>query len=121
MVISVEAITEIITSSTLTEPARMWYKSKLYRTDAPPRTGVLQYFFVFLDKLISCGYCTSVWISGLVSFLVFPQIIEDPVWNFALLTFSVHRMSNLLHVCYELIRKGRVKTHDFLMKFTDDN
>lgn len=118
--IATEAITEILTSSALTDPVRMWWKRYTYRTDTPPKNSFLQKIKVFIDKLISCGYCTSVWISGLSCVFGQPSILNNEFWNWVLCTFVVHRTANWLHVIYELVRKGRVKTHDLLVKVTID-
>lgn len=55
----------------------------------------------FLQKLLSCGYCTSVWVAILPAiFLIFkiikPEIILAPVW-FLGLVVVLHRLSNYVH------------------------
>jgi len=110
-VIATEAISEIITSSKLTDPLRKRWKSWTYQADGPPPETCLQAFKVWFDTLISCGYCTSVWVAG--SFALFmPEVIIGDVINWFAWTFAIHRASNWLHVTYELVRKGRIASHD---------
>lgn len=115
LAIASEAIAEIITSSELTDPFRRKWKKWTYREDKPPTNNYFQYFKVFIDKLVSCGYCTSVWTSAFVA-IWSPTFLQIPIINWLVMTLVIHRLSNWVHVLYELIRKGRVKTHDLLVK-----
>lgn len=113
LVMASEAVTEIITDSELTNPLRMWWKRVLYPADTPPRSGWLQNIGVYIDKLVSCGHCTSVWVSAFFA-LFAPFATSFIMW--VIMTFAIHRLTNWFHVVYELVRKGRVKTHDLLIK-----
>lgn len=115
LVIASEAVAEIITSSELTDPWRGAWKKWTYNEDNPPKDTYFQHFKVFVDKLVSCGYCTSVWTSGFFAIWA-PAVFDISIINWLVATFVIHRLSNWLHVLYELIRKGRVKTHDMLIK-----
>lgn len=116
LVIVTEAVTEIITSSKIADP----FRAALFRFTYPDEQherGV-QPILEFVYNLVTCGYCCSVWVAA-VAALVAPNIIGIPVANWVVLTFLIHRLSNFWHVVYELIRKGRVKTHDVLVKFAE--
>lgn len=115
LALATEAVSEILTSSELTEPFRSRWKKFTYPLDEPPSDTGFQKFCVWLDKLISCGYCTSVWVAGFFS-LFCPPLVENWVFNWLCTVFIVHRLANWLHVCFKLLQKGRVDTHDFLVK-----
>jgi hypothetical protein len=127
--IAVEAISEIITSSDLTFGFRSWL-NRLAFPDVPHGVSSLDKSnsaitrlislieFIALRisawfyKLISCGYCTSVWVAAGIS-IALPKPVEG-ILGWVLCVFVVHRASNLIHVIYELIKKGRVKTFDIM-------
>jgi hypothetical protein len=115
LALATEAVTEILTSSELTEPFRSWWKRFTYPIDTPPPNTSTQRFYVWFDKLISCGYCTSVWVAGFFS-LFCPPLVDNWISNWLCTVFIVHRLANWLHVCFKLLQKGRVNTHDFLVK-----
>ena len=117
--LAVEAITEIITTSDIMAPMRESIR-KLAYTIPPEENGTTK-LFSWVDRLISCGYCTSVWVSAFTS-------IWDPVeltgYRFVdalLMIFLIHRVANWLHVIYELIRKGRVSSVDLALKIEDQD
>jgi hypothetical protein len=63
-----------------------------------------KYIIGFVDKVISCGYCTSVWVSSVVTPVIIFTFCDYNVINlkdwlliFMLLLF-VHRLSNYLHM-----------------------
>jgi hypothetical protein len=112
----VEAVTEILVASDLTDPARKKWKEWTYPVDAPPPNTYCQICMVFVDKLISCGYCTSVWVAGF--FGIWAPKIDLGFWliNWLVIVFALHRLAGWVHMVYELIRKGRVKTYDLEIK-----
>lgn len=79
--IAVEAITEILIHSTLLDKLR----------NALRKVGVF-------DDLFSCGWCMSVW-AALFVFGLFVLRIE-----FVLAPIIMHRLSNYLHVIYNLVK-----------------
>jgi len=79
LIISVEAVTEIVTSSNIFLSLREWIYLK---SD-------------FLGKLIQCGYCTSVWISAMVAWAA-PTPFH-PIFGYFIALFAIHRLSNLWH------------------------
>jgi hypothetical protein len=117
--VAVEAVTEIITSSELTEPLRKKWKEWTYPLDGPPPDNFTQKAKVWFDKLISCGYCTSVWVGGF--FGIWAPKYGTGSWliDWLLITFVLHRIATWLHVVYELVRKGRVRTYDLEVKMQD--
>jgi len=112
MSVVVEAVTEILTASELTEPLRKTWKVWTYPTDRPPPKSLLQFFKVWVDKLVSCGYCTSVWVAGF--FGIWAPKIDFGSWfiNWIVIVFILHRVATWVHVVFELVKKGRVKTYD---------
>ncbi len=109
-IVSVEAITEIIVDSKIFLPFRQFI-SKIALPDIPTGKTTI---FNFIHELISCGYCTSVWVAMFMTILLRLGgiVLFKPVVNEMILIFFLHRMSNLFHVLYQLILRGRVHTID---------
>ncbi len=80
-VIAVEAIVEILTTSTLLNVPRAWILAK-------------QNFF---SDLIGCGWCTSVWVAASVGWAMPGIITGYLVVDIILKTFALQRMANYLH------------------------
>jgi hypothetical protein len=112
LAIIVERSTELITSSEISNMIfKNRLKSYLFDPSAPPYDSLLRRFLLFFDKVTSCGYCCSVWVAFVVT-------IFSPVY-FDVLIFDVvllHGLSNLYHVLYELLRRGRINTYDVDLK-----
>lgn len=119
LVIVVEAVTEILTSSELTEPFRQAWKRQAYPIDGPPPDDFYQHARIWSDKLISCGYCTSVWVAAFFAIWA-PTWFEPILINWICMTFVLHRLANWIHVVFELVKKGRVKTYDLELKLEDN-
>jgi len=104
----VERITEIITTSKI---ADIVYKSKLksmlYNQDRPVDLTLKVRFLKMVELITDCGYCASVWVAFGISVL-HPSYFNNPFFDAMLL----HGGSNLYHVIYELLRRGRINTHD---------
>lgn len=110
-----ERITEIIVESELFAPLREAIKKWTYPVDNPPIDDFIQACKIKLDKLISCGYCASVWVAGIIAVQMHLQCLLSPYTpfqKFFCTTFLLHGLANLWHVLYELIRRGRVHTYD---------
>lgn len=118
LTIAVEATTEILTSSKLIGPLQNKWKQWTYPVDRPPSGGLLRVFMVFVDDLWSCGYCTSVWVSGFFS-LFAPSVFDNSFVNWLVSVFVLHRLANWLHVCYELVRRGRVNSLDIMLRVSE--
>lgn len=114
--IVVEAVTEIITSSELTKPLRGWWSRLTYSIDEPPQDTYYQSFKIWFDKLIGCGYCTSVWVAGFFNIWSPNVLTGDNFVDWLINTFSTHRIATWIHVIYELVRKGRVQSHEISLK-----
>jgi len=110
--LAVEAVTEIITSSEIAKPVH----AMIYRLafTNPPVDTMATRIWSWAYKLITCGYCTSVWVSLLVCLLLSHTIMHEYI-NIVILVFVIHRLSNWIHVIYELVRKGRVNTLDIAL------
>jgi hypothetical protein len=121
LAIATEAISEIITTSAFFFEMRAWFAKKANPAgDDDPEPA---WYWVIIAKLVTCGYCMSVWVAGLLSALGGHSMIEvsypadvfgllSRLTTWAIMTFVIHRLSNWLHVGYSLFFKGRVHTHD---------
>jgi len=119
LIIAVEATTEIITSSKLVSPLQTKWREWTYPIDRPPPTGIVQAVRVFIDNLWNCGYCASVWVAAFYSAFA-PIIIQEYFINWLVFVFVLHRLSNWMHVIYELMKRGRVNSLDILLRVTED-
>jgi len=116
-VLATEAITEILVASELFDGLRRSIAQLAYPIDEP--TNGPQPGWVWLNKLTTCGYCMSVWVAaGVVWFL--PGDYFGIVDNVIVKGFALHRLSNWLHVTYELVRRGRARTYDIELKLLED-
>lgn len=116
LAVAVEAVTEILVTAKITDGLRNFIFRKAmpelpddfpdYKD--PPRGTVL---WSFLHDLLSCGYCTSVWVAMPAAALA-PWLFGWWVVNFGVMVFVLHRLSNWLHVVYSIVKKGRIKTYD---------
>jgi len=111
IIIAVERVTEIITTSEVFAPIRNCVKKCAYRYSDPSEISNYRKFLIWVDKLISCGYCTSVWVA-----LVFVLVFMDKDITLIINVFAVHGLSNLYHSIFELVRRGRVNTHDLVLR-----
>ena len=81
LILFVEAVTEILVESSIFQKPREFVYT---------RNG-------FLGELVTCGYCTSVWVSAAVAWLVVFPISPWFVINYIITVFVIDRLSNLLH------------------------
>ena len=81
LIILVEAITEIIVASKIMQPLREF----LFRNSP------------FFGELVDCGYCTSVWVSASVAWIVPLLISPYLIVNYLVTMFLLHRLSNVWH------------------------
>ena len=89
-----EAITEIIGASTLFEPIRKF---------------VIEKKVPFLSGLLECKYCLSVWISALVCVVGWMALFAGAnLFYLFVLIFVVHRMSNILHLVFDIIMEYKM-------------
>jgi hypothetical protein len=126
LVIVVEAITEILVDAEITNGFRFSIKKWAYpiveegQKPVPPA-----WYKTKLAYLVTCGYCTSVWVAGAFAFFAPPTILGywphrgERFIDWVIATAVLHRLSNWLHVLFMLVKKGRVKTHDILFKVDD--
>jgi len=82
--ISVEAITEIIVSGDIFTELRGWFSRQK------------NWLLNFISRLITCGYCCSVWVSALLAWYI-PIYSEYWIMDLVIKTFVVHRLSNWFH------------------------
>ncbi len=118
--IVVEAITEILVTSSLLDIVylRPWISKRALPPDG--NYDNVKWYDTALYTLLTCGYCSSVWVSaGLVWFVPGGYFGLLPWDNVFIKIFLLHRISNQLHVWYELARRGRVNTIDLELKATE--
>lgn len=75
---------------------------------------------LMLDYLVHCGYCVSVWVGGFFA-LFAPSIFSNTFINWLVLLLVLHGLSNLYHVIFQLIYKGRIWTFDVLTRNDNDD
>lgn len=115
--IAVEAVTEIIVDSKLFYGFRAWLLPKSFDDNSLFRRA-MNSLRLFLFNLLNCGYCSSVWVSAVMTYLTLDMYSLDnlsglPIWvRWLGMTFIIHRLSNWLHVVYEYVKKGRILTLD---------
>lgn len=123
LVVVTERITEIIVDSELTAPLRKKIKKWVYGLDKPPEPGLWFNIKTRIDYLINCGYCASVWVGLFVSGIVINycsnmrmnKYFDNYVVEWIIVGLFMHGMSNLYHVVYMLIMKGRILTADIMI------
>ena len=87
IIIAVEAITEIIVASDLFTELRGWFSRK----------GQNDVFLNFISRLISCGYCCSVWVAGAIAWCIPLSLTGYWYMDVIIKLFTVHRLSNWYH------------------------
>jgi len=102
LAIACEAITEIIGASLLFEKVR----EKIIALD-----------ICFISDLLACKYCLSVWVSVVVagsycmvehrSLSLFNSFNLFIILKFMLIIIVVHRLSNWLHLLFDIIQEYR--------------
>lgn len=105
--IIVEGVVELITSSEISD-VLFKDKLKIYVYQHINDKNVLIKFLKFLNKITSCGYCCSVWVSMIAALL--PE--GSYLYYYPANVFALHRLSNYVHSAFELMRRGRVQFHD---------
>ncbi len=80
-VVVVEALSELIVKSGILSKPREFVKQQSE----------------FVKELISCGYCTSVWVSIIPAIYLVTQVNINPLAAFLIIWFSLHRLANYLH------------------------
>lgn len=116
-IVATEAVSEIIVESKFFFPfrtiiAKLAFPEVPHEHDNSDTTlrlkSYAQKISLFVHALVSCGYCVSVWVA-----CFWTLYLGLPYWF--IMAFIIHRLSNWLHVLYELCRRGRVKTVDLKM------
>lgn len=120
LAIVVEAVTEIFVASALIDiiGLRPWAVRK-----ALPKDGdysQVYWYHRILHKLLTCGYCLSVWTAAICAWALPGGYFGLLLWdNILVKIFLLHRLSNWCHVYYELFRRGRVNSMDLEIKLFD--
>jgi len=81
--IVVEAITEILVSSSLFS----WWRNAVARVP-------------FFGTLFTCGYCLSVWVSAGFGW-IFDFNFVHPVFDYFIVVFLIHRLANIYHELFQ--------------------
>jgi hypothetical protein len=109
--LAVERITEIIVASVLFAPIRDYFRSK----NIIDSSGYSIWWF--LDSVLQCGYCMSVWVSASLAWVSPYEFTEHAIINIFVSIFVIHGLANLYHVAYEFARRGRVLHHDININY----
>lgn len=80
-VVAVEAVVEILTTSTLLNVPRAYILAQQN----------------LLSELISCGWCTSVWVAASIAWALPGSLTGFIIADIAIKTFALQRMANYLH------------------------
>lgn len=91
-IVAVEALTEIIVASDIATRFRTWF----YNLND------------FTAKLISCGYCLSVWVSMPFALVVPNGFTDYFILNWVISVLILHRLSNATHGVIGFITNGAV-------------
>lgn len=103
VIIAVEALTELITSSSIMFPIRDWFSKPPDETKklrCPIRRS-FRWLRGFIGELLNCGYCTSVWVALLLAHFaptgkcVGCVLYAWPIFFIKVLV--IHRLSNIVH------------------------
>lgn len=109
LALAVEACTEIIVNAKITDGIRAYIFVKATNLDSKQSDYS---FWPFVNNLVTCGYCASVWVSVLFAFFA-PRLWD--LWfivNLFIMVLVLHRLSNVIHMIIMLLYKGRVLTMD---------
>ncbi len=111
--IATEAFTEIVTTAKITDGRRAAVKRAALSRAA--LTDAYSTVIKFVDAVLSCSYCCSVWVA--VPFAFVPAVswpFKFLLWpiGFVIVVMAVHRLSNFFHGFVSLATKGRVRVHD---------
>lgn len=93
LIIATEATTNIITKSPIFEPLRGWIFKKREKK-----------LFGFVNNLLDCPYCTSVW----VAMLLFCLHGLIPFFSIILTVLAIHRLSNIVHHVIDRLDPNRI-------------
>lgn len=110
LALAIERITEILVASKLLLPVRDYFRQKQLES-----TGYSGWWF--LDGVFQCGYCMSVWVSLGLAWIWPVYFLNYYIINYLISIFVYHGLSNITHVVYELLRRGRVRYYDLSLNY----
>lgn len=134
--LAVEAITQILTKSSLLDitgirpffiiraiPDGVPHHKRIVIPGATVKSRLLIWFTSITDfswslfvrlmhKLLTCGYCTSVWVSFSIAVFLTGAISGWPLIDLLIRWMVVHRLSNIVHDVIEKHRRGMVNSID---------
>lgn len=61
----------------------------------------------FINDLLECAYCTSVWVAMIIALLA-----NLPGFKFIILGFVVHRMANVTHYLIDRLNVNYASLHE---------
>lgn len=89
-IILTEALTELLVKSEIFQPVRNFV---FFKSQEP--------IYNFIGKVLSCGYCCSVWVAAALTFIFtvlgFIELFGFWLLDFFVITLVLHRASNYLH------------------------
>ena len=89
LIISTEAITELVVKSEIFKPFREFLFNKKLN---------------FFHSLVDCGYCFSVWAAFFV--LIISYYFDNYVTRLIILGLVTHRLSNIVHFLFDKLRNN---------------
>ena len=94
-----EAITEILAKADIFEPLRQRVFNRIKEGN----------FFEWLDGLIGCGYCISVWVGLFISLLFFygDNLLISKYIDWFFIGLFLHRTSNVWHFIIDWLSRSR--------------
>jgi hypothetical protein len=107
--VAVEAAVEVFVDSEIFSEVRSFIKDLCY-PQVPRANARLAYVYYKLNYFINCGYCMSVWVAAVVALGFVCCITGIMVVDWFITTLVLHRLSNLFHVLFMLVKHGRVHT-----------
>lgn len=105
----VERTVEILVDSKIFAPLR----SYIARRAIPDldNSGSPSTFWWFVHSLSSCGYCLSVWVGAFYALFFNIKLVDFSIINWFCNAILLHGLSNLIHIIYMIIYRGRVNYH----------
>jgi hypothetical protein len=116
-VIAAERTTELVTTSEFFLWLRNFFAKKAELPEDPTKpVSTPAWYWKFLNKVTTCGYCFSVWAALLyVPALLGGAVAADwLVYDFLIKWVALHGLANAYHAAYELLRRGRSIAIEFV-------
>jgi len=105
--VATERLAEVVTSAEIFRPLREYIEYLSHRD------GLENKFMTWVHKLITCGFCFSLWSAIFFSlFLPGEYFLINATDNILVKAFALWGISNFWHTVFNLVYKGRIITAD---------